>query len=64
MSGHSGAFSGRCDSLDVSVVLPQRLIDRIADTPPVEPADLARIEGMRRWRLQAFGPAIVSALKS
>lgn len=48
--------------LDVSVVLPQRLIERVAEDPPAGPADLARIEGIRHWRLDAFGPAIVSAL--
>lgn len=48
--------------LDVSLVLPQRLIDRVADRPPAEPADLEQVEGIRRWRLDAFGPAIVSAL--
>jgi len=48
--------------LDVSLVLPQRLIERVAETPPAEAADLARVEGMRRWRLDAFGPAIVSTL--
>ena len=48
--------------LDVSVVLPQRLIERVAEDPPAGPADLARIEGIRHWRLDAFGAAIVSAL--
>jgi ribonuclease D len=51
-------------ALDISVVLPQRLIDRIADAPPAEPGDLARVEGIRRWRLEAFAPAIMAALVS
>jgi len=48
--------------LDVSVVLPQRLIDRLAEAAPRGLADLSGIEGLRRWRAEAFGPDLVRAL--
>ena len=48
-------------AVDVSVVLPQRLLEQVADTPPARPEDLLRIEGFRRWRVDAFGPALVTA---
>jgi ribonuclease D len=41
--------------LDVSVVLPQRLLDRVAEAGPRATADLEAIEGLRRWRVEAFG---------
>jgi ribonuclease D len=47
--------------LDVSVVLPQRLLEQVAEKPPARPEDLLRIEGFRRWRVAAFGPALVTA---
>jgi ribonuclease D len=50
--------------LDVSVLLPQRLIERVAETPPRAVDDLLAIEGFRRWRASAFGSAIVAASQS
>lgn len=50
--------------LDVSVVLPQRLIDRLAEAAPRETADLEAVAGLRRWRIRAYGPELVSALRS
>jgi ribonuclease D len=50
--------------LDVSVVLPQRLIDRLAEAAPRETADLAAVAGLRRWRIETYGPELVSALRS
>jgi ribonuclease D len=50
--------------LDVSVILPQRLLERVADAAPAAPADLLEIEGFRRWRAEAFGPALLAALSS
>ncbi len=49
-------------ALDVSVVLPQRLIDRLAEAAPRTLEDLARVEGLRRWRVGAFGAEILTAL--
>jgi ribonuclease D len=45
--------------VDVSVVLPQRLLERVAEAAPRAPADLDRVEGLRRWRREAFGEALV-----
>jgi ribonuclease D len=50
--------------LDVSVVLPQRLIDRLAEAAPREIADLEAVVGLRRWRIETYGPELVSALRS
>jgi ribonuclease D len=47
--------------LDVSVILPQRLLERVAEAAPGQLADLERIEGFRRWRVEAFGPAVLAA---
>lgn len=48
--------------LDVSVVLPQRLVERLAGSPPSDLAGFERIEGLRRWRIDAFGPALIAVL--
>ncbi len=48
--------------LDPSVVLPQRLIDKLADAGPCDGDGLDAIEGLRRWRVQAFGREILAAL--
>jgi ribonuclease D len=48
--------------LDVSVVLPQRLVDRLAQAGPRDAGELGGIEGLRRWRAEAFGAEIVAAL--
>jgi ribonuclease D len=45
-----------------AVVLPQRLIDRLAEAGPGDTASLGRIEGLRRWRVEAFGEEILAAL--
>jgi ribonuclease D len=48
--------------LDVSVVLPQRLIDKLAEAGPRDGDGLDAIEGLRRWRIRAFGREILAAL--
>jgi ribonuclease D len=48
--------------VDVSVVLPQRLVDRLAEAAPKDAAGLAAIEGLRRWRERAFGDEILAAV--
>jgi ribonuclease D len=50
--------------LDVSVVLPQRLVDRVAATTARDLAGLEPIEGLRRWRIEALGASLVAALKA
>ncbi len=47
-------------ALDVSVVLPQRLLDKVAESAPRTLADLAAVPGLRRWRVQAFGAALLA----
>ena len=48
--------------LDPSVILPQRLIDRLADAAPRDTPALERVLGLRRWRIEAFGAALVRAI--
>jgi ribonuclease D len=48
--------------LDASVVLPQRLIDRLAEAAPGDAAALGRVEGLRRWRTSAFGAELLAAV--
>jgi ribonuclease D len=48
--------------LDVAVVLPQRLIDRLAEAAPSDRDGLGRIEGLRRWRVEAFGDEMLAIL--
>ncbi len=50
--------------LDPGLVLPQRLIDRIADERPDSPEKLAAVPGIRRWRVEAFGAGILAALRA
>jgi ribonuclease D len=49
--------------LDISLVLPQRLLDRVAETAPGDRAGLERVEGLRRWRIDALGDEILDALR-
>ena len=55
------ALEAAAQKLDPAVILPQRLIDRLAESAPRDLAMLERIEGLRRWRIAAFGPALVRA---
>ncbi len=48
--------------LDVSVVLPQRLIDRLAEGAPRDRAGLEATFGLRRWRIEAYGAPILAAI--
>jgi ribonuclease D len=48
--------------LDPGVLLPNRLIGAIAGTGPRSVEELARIEGLRRWRVETFGAEIITAL--
>jgi ribonuclease D len=49
-------------AVDVSVVLPQRLLERLAHAAPREVGALREIEGLRRWRVEAFGGELIAAL--
>jgi len=47
--------------LDVSIILPQRLIDKLADAAPHSLGDLHGIDGLRAWRIGAYGPSLLAA---
>lgn len=49
--------------LEMSLVIPQRLIDRIAEANPGSVEELSAIEGLRRWRVEAFGEEILQAIR-
>jgi ribonuclease D len=48
--------------LEPGLLLPQRVIDRIAAEPPSSAEALAGLEGMRRWRAVLLGRELLSAL--
>jgi len=50
-------------ALDAGVLLPQRLIDRLAAEPPEDEGALRQIEGVRSWRAKLFGPELLKALR-
>lgn len=49
--------------LDPGVLLPNRLVRPIAEAAPRDLAALAAVEGIRRWRVEAFGAEILAALR-
>jgi ribonuclease D len=50
--------------LDISLLLPQRLLDRVAEKSPGSLPELQEIPGIRRWRVEALGPQMLAALVS
>jgi ribonuclease D len=48
--------------LEAGVLLPNRLITAIAGAGPRTLEELARVEGVRRWRVQTLGPGLLEAL--
>jgi ribonuclease D len=48
--------------LDPGVLLPNRLIRRLAEAAPRDLAALAGVEGIRRWRVESLGPELVRAV--
>jgi ribonuclease D len=49
-------------AVDVSVVLPQRLLERLAHAAARDVEALREIDGLRRWRVEAFGAELVAVL--
>jgi ribonuclease D len=49
-------------AVDPGVLFPQRLIDRLAAEPPRDLSALARVEGVRRWRVDVFGRELLGVL--
>jgi ribonuclease D len=50
--------------LEPGVLLPNRLITTIAEAGPRTLDELARVDGVRRWRVDTFGPALLAALEA
>lgn len=50
---------GARQALDISLVLPQRLIDKLAEAAPRTLDDLRRVEGLRQWRCDTWGEALL-----
>jgi ribonuclease D len=48
-------------ALDASVVLPQRLLEKVAEAAPRRQQDLEGVPGLRRWRIDALGEGLVAA---
>jgi len=48
--------------LEPGLVLPNRLITAVAEAAPRDVESLVRIEGVRRWRAEAFGAELIAAL--
>jgi len=44
------------------VLLSNRVIGQIAEAAPRTVEQLAAVEGVRRWRAEAFGAEIIAAL--
>jgi ribonuclease D len=49
--------------LDISVVLPNRLIEKLAEVGPRSTAQLQDVPGLRRWRIETFGDDWLRLLK-
>jgi ribonuclease D len=49
-------------ALDISIVLPQRLLERVAEADPRSLADLEQVDGLRHWRVEALGASMLAAL--
>jgi ribonuclease D len=49
--------------LEAGVVLPNRLMRPVAEAAPRDVEALARVEGIRRWRVEAFGPQILAVVR-
>ncbi|MEZ4398568.1 MAG: HRDC domain-containing protein [Kofleriaceae bacterium] len=47
--------------LDPALVMPQRVIERVASAGPRTLDELAVVDGVRRWRVDAWGPALLAA---
>ena len=50
--------------LESGVVLPNRLMRPIAEAAPRDLEALSRVEGIRRWRVESFGPQILAAMRA
>jgi ribonuclease D len=58
------AAAAEQSGLDPGILLPQRLIDLLAEAPPATTKALAAVPGFRRWRAAAFGAEVLAALQA
>jgi ATP-dependent DNA helicase RecQ len=58
------AEAGKRLALDVSLVLPQRLLDKVAEAAPRDLARLERVDGLRHWRVRELGGEMLRVLQS
>jgi ribonuclease D len=49
------------EKLDPSIVMSQRVLERLALAGPKTLADLVAVEGIRRWRVSEWGTALLAA---
>jgi ribonuclease D len=49
-------------ALDPGLLLPQRLIDRLAEAPPADASALAQVDAVRRWRADLIGGEVLAVL--
>jgi len=50
--------------LDPAIVMPQKLVERVATVAPRSISELAAVEGMRKWRVTEWGAAVLSITAS
>lgn len=48
--------------LDPGLLLPRRLVERLAEEAPRDAEAFCRIDGLRRWRAETFGQELLAAL--
>jgi ribonuclease D len=51
-------------NLHVGVVFPANVLENLAVTPPTDVDELARLPGMRQWRVREFGSEITEILRA
>lgn len=46
--------------LDPSIILPTKLLERVANAAPTDAVQLSAVDGMRRWRVAQWGAAVLA----
>jgi ribonuclease D len=56
--------NARADALGIArgTLLPNGVLQLLAESPPASLADLAKVEGLRRWQAELLGSALLEAL--
>jgi ribonuclease D len=50
--------------IEPGILLPRRLIERLAEARPADVQSLGALDGLRRWRIEAFGPELIRILRA